>query len=123
MPEGKSAIIMAVVELVLYIALCLYRYNNLNIGPAYFERESVLYKMLFDFILVSAALGIFLRTIKENKKAAEQHRSPHKKAMRKTLINNKYMKTKRQLLRSSKIRKHNKEKKPALGQVRGEFPQ
>ena len=58
MLEGKAAIIMAVAELALYTALCLYRYNNLNIDPAYFESESILYETLFGFILVSLALGI-----------------------------------------------------------------
>ena len=56
MLEGKFAIIMAVVEVALYTFLRLYRYNHLNIDPVYFEKESMLYKTLFGFILVSAAL-------------------------------------------------------------------
>ena len=58
MLQGKTAIIMAVIELALYSALCLYRYHNLNIDPVYFESESILYETLFGFILVAAALGI-----------------------------------------------------------------
>ena len=76
MLEGKPAVIMAVAELALYTALCLYRYNNLNIDPAYFESESILYETLFGFILVSLALGITmfvqLRLYKEQQKTLDE---------------------------------------------------
>jgi len=76
MLEGKLSVIMAATELALYTALCLYRYNNLNIDPAYFESESILYETIFGFILVSLALGITmfiqLRLYKEQQKTLDE---------------------------------------------------
>ena len=76
MLEGKAAIIMAVVELALYTALCLYRYNNSNIDPAYFESESIFHETLFGFVLVSLALGITmfvqLRLYREQQKTLDE---------------------------------------------------
>jgi len=76
MLEGKAAIIMAAVELALYTALCLYRYNNSNIDPTYFESESILYETLLGFILVLLALGItmfiHLRLFKEQQKTLDE---------------------------------------------------
>ena len=77
MLEGRSAVIMAVIELALYTSLCLYRYHHLNIAPAYFESESILHETLFGFILVSAALGITmfvqLRLYSEQQKILNEH--------------------------------------------------
>ena len=76
MLEGKTAIVIAVTELVIYTALCLYRYKNLTINPIYFEKESILYETLFGFILVSAALGITmfiqLRLYNEQQKTLDE---------------------------------------------------
>ena len=76
MLEGKFAIIMAAMELALYTSLCLYRYRHLNIDPAYFESESILYETLFGFLLVSLALGITmfiqLRLYNEQQKTLDE---------------------------------------------------
>ena len=76
MLEGKSALVMAAIELALYTALCLYRYHNLNIDPGYFKGESILHETLFGFILVAAALGITmfiqLRLYREQQKTLDE---------------------------------------------------
>jgi signal transduction histidine kinase len=58
MLEGKWAIIMAAVELAVYIFICIYAWLYIPAMPEYLDEGKKLFETVFGFSVVSVALGI-----------------------------------------------------------------
>ncbi|MDL2232426.1 HAMP domain-containing histidine kinase [Ruminococcaceae bacterium OttesenSCG-928-L11] len=58
MLNGVPALLMALLELVVYIGLCVYAYFHLPPAPRYLEPTSMLFEAIFGFTVVGLALGI-----------------------------------------------------------------
>ena len=58
MLEGKKALITSMVELVIYVACCLYAYSHPEFVTAFATEEDILTDILIGFLCVSVALGI-----------------------------------------------------------------
>lgn len=60
MLEGKRAIVVSALELVLYISLCVYTLNYIPVKPKYLEAGHRFFESVFGFSVVSIALGVCL---------------------------------------------------------------
>ena len=82
MLEGKLAIVVSVLELVLYVSICAYAFLFVPVKPEYLEAGRGLFETVFGFSLVSVSLGVCLfahlrlynRQQRELEKANEQLR-------------------------------------------------
>ena len=60
MLESKRAVIMSVLELILYILISVYARDNIPVKPEWLEVGSMFFESVFGFTVVSVALGVCL---------------------------------------------------------------
>ena len=60
MLEGKRAIIVSALELVMYVSICVYAFLFIPVKPEFLEPGSSFFEAVFGFLVVSIALGICL---------------------------------------------------------------